>query len=140
MKTFGSPAPGVDHTPRLAAYVVVHDDRGLVAAVRTSLGYFLPGGGALADEAPEETVVREVREELAREVRMTGEAVEATQYFEVGGHHFRMGATFLGAEFSGGRTGPSEHRLVWVRPEHSDRFFHASHIWAAGCLERGGDA
>ena len=58
MKTFGSPEPGVHHTPRHAAYAVVHDDRGLVAVVHTSLGYFLPGGGALDVETPEETVVR----------------------------------------------------------------------------------
>jgi 8-oxo-dGTP pyrophosphatase MutT (NUDIX family) len=134
MKTFGSPAPGVDHTPRLAAYAVVHDDRGLVAAVRTSLGYFLPGGGALAGETPEVTVVREVCEELAREVRMTGRTVQAVQYFAVDGRHYRMEAAFLGAEFVGGRTGSSEHRLAWVRPGHSGRFFHASHVWAAACI------
>ena len=131
MRTFGSPTPGADHTPRLAAYAVVHDGRGLVAVVRTSLGYFLPGGGALDGETPGETVAREVREEFAREVRMTGVGAEAVQYFEVGGRHYRMGAAFLDAEFTGGRTGPSEHRLIWVRPGHSSRFFHASHAWAA---------
>jgi 8-oxo-dGTP pyrophosphatase MutT (NUDIX family) len=135
VKTFGSPVPGVGHAARHAAYAVVHGRRGLVAAVRTSLGYFLPGGGALDGETLEETVMREVREELAREVRMTGEVVEAVQYFAVDGHHFRMEAAFLGAEFAGGRSGCSEHRLVWVRADHARRFFHASHVWAATHIE-----
>jgi 8-oxo-dGTP pyrophosphatase MutT (NUDIX family) len=36
----------------------------------TSGKFFLPGGGSLPEETAEETVRREIREELARSVRL----------------------------------------------------------------------
>ena len=65
---FGSKEPHVQYAERRAAYVVIADGE-KVATVNPRREYFLPGGGSLSGETPEETIAREVREELARGVR-----------------------------------------------------------------------
>ena len=135
MNVFGSPEEGVSAVPRRAAYAVVAGPQGSVAVVDTSLGLFLPGGGAHPGESSEQTARRECREELARDVRFTGAAREALQYFTVDGRHFRMEAAFLEAEFVGDPQGRGEHELRWATARDADRFFHRSHAWAAGFLE-----
>src|SRR5262245_17613821 len=93
--TFGVPLEGVSYADRSAAYAVVAGANGTVAAVRsTSDKFFLPGGGCLPGEAFEETVRREVREELARSVRLVRRIGTATQYFYAADddRHYRMSA------------------------------------------------
>src|SRR3954469_13500974 len=80
--TFGARLDGVAYADRPAAYAVVAGVNGTVAAVRGTSGkFFLPGGGCLPGEAAEEAVRREVREELARSVRLVRPIGVATQYF-----------------------------------------------------------
>jgi 8-oxo-dGTP pyrophosphatase MutT (NUDIX family) len=135
MRVFGTPPDDDDAVDRPAAYVVVPGAGGSVAAVATGLGLFLPGGGAWPGESPEQTARRECLEELAREVRFTGGSRSAVQHFSVDGRHVRMEAVFLGAEFVGEAVGPGEHELRWATAREADRFFHASHAWAAGFLD-----
>jgi 8-oxo-dGTP diphosphatase len=79
---FGVPLEGVAYTERPAAYAVVAGENVTVAAVKGTSGkFFLPGGGCLPGEAAEEAVRREVREELARSVRLIRPIGAATQYF-----------------------------------------------------------
>jgi 8-oxo-dGTP pyrophosphatase MutT (NUDIX family) len=137
MPVFGQPSDGVAVVDRPAVYVVVPGARGSVATVATRLGLFLPGGGAWPGESSEQTARRECLEELAREVRFTGGSRSAVQHFSVDGRHVRMEAVFLGAEFAGEAVGPGEHELRWATALEADRFFHASHAWAAGFLEGG---
>ena len=63
---FGSPELNMQY---LAAYVLIVTDDGKVAMVKGREKHFLPGGGSLPGEAPEETALREAQEELARSVR-----------------------------------------------------------------------
>jgi 8-oxo-dGTP pyrophosphatase MutT (NUDIX family) len=58
--TFGSQVAGVAYKDCPAAYAVIRDQQGRVAAVHARLGYFLPGGGIDAGETPEATVEREL--------------------------------------------------------------------------------
>jgi 8-oxo-dGTP diphosphatase len=131
---FGSAAPGVQYVERRAAYVVVAVG-GKVAAVESRQKYFLPGGGSLPNEAPEDTVAREVFEELARGVRMTRKIGEAVQYFysDADECHYEMRATFFAGEFtSDARGGACEHELRWLPLADAEQiFFHACHAWAA---------
>ena len=129
---FGRAVKGVEYAARPAAYAVVRGEGGRVAAVRTASGYFLPGGGSLAGETPEGTVRREVREELAREVRIVGCVGRARQYFRADARHYRMEAVFFVAEFAGAAAGAGEHELEWIAPaEFAGAFFHECHAWAA---------
>jgi len=64
---------------RPAAYVVIEDERGRVAVVRgvgkRRKSYcWLPGGNCEAGEPLEDTIVRELAEELGRQVRMVHRA------------------------------------------------------------------
>ena len=132
---FGSAEPVVQYVERRAAYVVVARDDKVAAVVGARGKYFLPGGGSLPGETPEETVTREVSEELARGVRLTHKVGEAVQYFYSGAdeRQYRMRATFFAGEFTDEvRGGACEHELSWLSAEEAERaFFHACHAWAA---------
>src|ERR1051325_11397956 len=95
---FGAPLDGVSYAERPAAYAVVAGEKGTVAAVKgASSKCFLPGGGSLPGEAAEETVRREVREELACSLRLIRPIGAATQYFYAADddRHYKMSAVFF---------------------------------------------
>jgi len=74
---FGSANPAIECKLRRAAYAVITDSKGRVAVVRAGGKYFLPGGGSLHGETPEQTLRREAMEELARSVRIVRKIGEA---------------------------------------------------------------
>jgi 8-oxo-dGTP pyrophosphatase MutT (NUDIX family) len=132
---FGVRRKGVAYTERPAAYAVIRGENGTVAAVRGASGVmFLPGGGSVPGETPEEMLVREVREELARSVRLVDKIGEATQFFYAAddGCHYQMLGVFFLAEFPDEPSGQREHELFWLPLEEAaGAFFHESHAWAA---------
>src|SRR5262249_50698493 len=80
--TFGIPDRGIIYTERRAAYAVILGKNRTVATIHGAYDRFwLPGGGSLVDESSEETITREIREELARTVRPGKRFAEAIQYF-----------------------------------------------------------
>jgi 8-oxo-dGTP diphosphatase len=131
---FGSREPNIQYTERRAAYVVIVDSDGNIAMVKGPQKYFLPGGGSLPDEAPEDTVAREVSEELARSVRLIRNLGEATQYFYSTDdeRHYKMVANFFAGEFTDEATADAvEHELSWLaETEVEQACFHACHAWA----------
>jgi 8-oxo-dGTP pyrophosphatase MutT (NUDIX family) len=132
--TFGPRLEGVSYADRPAAYVVVAGANETVAVVKGTSGkFFLPGGGSLPGETAEETVRREVREELARSVRLVRTIGAATQYFYAAGddRYYKMVAVFFLAEFTDDSTGTGEHDLLWLPTAEAEKaFFHQSHAWA----------
>jgi len=132
--TFGTRLEGVPYADRPAAYAVVAGEGGTVAAVKgRSDKLFLPGGGALPGETVEETLRREVREELARSVRLVRTIGAATQYFYAADddRYYKMAAVFFLAEFPDEPTGQGEHDLFWLPLAEADKaLFHQSHGWA----------
>jgi 8-oxo-dGTP pyrophosphatase MutT (NUDIX family) len=131
-RVFGAPDPCVACTPRHAAYAVIKDAEGRIAAViGARRARFLPGGGAMRGETPEQTVVREVREELARGARVVREIGAAIQYFRADGRQYRMEATFFAAELTSAAAGAGEHELCWLAAEEIEgAFYHECHAWA----------
>lgn len=130
---FGAMNSALAYTPRRAAYVVITDAEGRVAAVKGKRHYFLPGSGAWPDETPEQTVRREVREELAREVSHLRFIGQAVQYFIAEGTPYRMEAVFFAAELARETNGEGEHQLEWLEAAHAaTSFFHQCHVWAIG--------
>lgn len=131
--TFGFPVTGVTYEKRLAAYAVIRNRTGTIAAVRAPAGYWLPGGGALPGETPEATVVREVREELGRALRLINKIGEAVQYFCAvsDGKYYAMRAVFFRAALAEVPLGPGEYEVCWLDTSHPvPVFFHACHDWA----------
>jgi 8-oxo-dGTP pyrophosphatase MutT (NUDIX family) len=97
-------------------------------------GCWLPGGGTEPGETPEDTVRREVREELGRHLRIESRIGEARQYFFAAGrgHWYDMTAVFFRAELEGDPAAQGQLRMCWLDPEEDgERFFHACHAWAA---------
>lgn len=131
---FGSVPAGVFSRPRRAAYAVIHDRDGRVAAVEHQGRHFLPGGGSLARESPEETVMREVREELGRAVVILGSIGSAVQHFFASDDKcwYSMDAVFFGAALQESPIGAGENEITWLRLDQAEAsFFHACHTWAA---------
>jgi 8-oxo-dGTP diphosphatase len=136
---FGLPEPAVTYTKRRAAYVVIkHNEQ--VALVKGQDKYFLPGGGSLPGEGPEETIAREVVEELARSVRLRYKIGEAVQYFysAADDQHYKMQATFFFGEFTTQPSGGTcEHELLWLPITEIEQVcFHACHAWAVQQVSR----
>ena len=135
---FGLLNPALDYTHRPAAYVVITDAQGRIAAVKGKRHYFLPGGGSLPDETPEQTVRREVSEELAMEVCDLRQIGQAIQYFVADDTHYQMEAVFFAAAFAGAATGEGEHQLDWLNVEQvAAGFFHQCHVWACAQFTQG---
>lgn len=134
---FGTAPPGSLVRPRRAAYAVIADDRGRIAAVKgrskTDRCLWLPGGGGEARETVAETICREVAEELGHSVDLIEVLGEAEEVFhaESDGCWFRMEATFVSANLGHNFGALSEHEVLWLEPDDiSGRFFHLSHAWA----------
>lgn len=136
LRVFGTAPSGVACRDRPAAYVVVFQSNGNVAAVGANVRgreeLWLPGGGMHAGESPAETVLREVREELARGIVLRRNLGTAIQYFHSGTEGwYKMTAHFFSGEFSGPVAGQGEHELQWVDlAAHAADFFHECHVWA----------
>lgn len=132
--TFGVREAGRAYRGRRAAYAVVFGGSDAVAAVRGASGRFwLPGGGSSRGESAEDTLLREVREELARGVRLIHRLGEATQYFHAKDDdtHYRMEAVFFWVELTDELQRPAEHDLVWLPFDQlGAAFFHECHGWA----------
>lgn len=76
---FGEKIPGQEYCVRPGAYAVLFDSDRRIAVIETKKGYYLPGGGSEADETPEQTLIREIREECGFTIligEILGEAVE----------------------------------------------------------------
>lgn len=133
---FGEILTGVDYQNRLAAYAVILNDQGEVAAVSGRNGFFLPGGGVLAGETFEAALRREVREELAYTIKIIRRLGEAVQYFSAENQHYRMTASFYQAVLSAREKIAAEYELEWLERERiSGRFFHLCHEWAIAQIQ-----
>ena len=125
--------PNLKYKDRRAAYAVIITGGNRVAAVKGREKYWLPGGGSLKDETAEETIIREVREELGMGVQLIKEIGQAIQFFYAANEDccYKMDATFFLAEFTNEPLEIGENELHWLLIEEASRsFFHESHTWA----------
>src|SRR5580765_3110699 len=74
---FGEPVAGQPCVLRPSAFVVVSNNAGAIAVVRTAEGVFLPGGGVEPGESAEAAARRETGEECAFDVTIDAEVGRA---------------------------------------------------------------
>jgi 8-oxo-dGTP diphosphatase len=138
---FGSREEGRVYVVRPSAYALVRNPAGEVAVVETPVGCFLPGGGADADETPEETIRREGKEECGFVLAprgLIGLAVENCYSIQER-KYFEKRCVFYEAEITERHhaTEP-DHHLHWVGAERAiEMLFHESHRWVvrSRCVE-----
>ena len=120
---------------RPSAYAIVPGDEGRLALVRTTKGWFLPGGGIEPGESPADAVVREVREECGLGLEPGKELGRASEIVrsETEDTWFEKRCTFVLAAVGALGLDCSEdhHALTWLVPEAAvGLFVHESHRWA----------
>ena len=132
---FGERQQGQKYVPRPGAYALIFDAHGRIAIIETPRGGFLPGGGSEGSETPEETLVREVREECGFEISVGVRVGEAVEYVHTAGNAegIRKECVFFHATVAAGVGGATEadHVLVWLEPKEAQlRLGHESQRWA----------
>lgn len=66
----GKKQEDIDYIVRPGSYAIISNEEGEIALVRTSTGYFLPGGGVESDETHHECLSRECIEEIGHKVEI----------------------------------------------------------------------
>ena len=118
---FGTKQDGVDYIDRPGVYAVIENNDRQIAVIKTSNGYFLPGGGIDIGESDIEALRREVVEETGYQISILREIGAAVEYIDVEGEekHYQIRSRFYRVQLrSKVRNGvEKDHRLDWLLPE-----------------------
>lgn len=133
-RTFGEAIAGVTYVSRPGGYAIVRNAAGEVAAVSTSRGLFLPGGGQEGAETPEHAAVREAYEECGLRIWVGSRVGTADEFVYAAdeGTYYRKHCTFFCADVVRQEgQGEADHDLRWVSPEEAAAGLrHESQRWA----------
>ena len=132
---FGEKLQGINYTERAGAYAVILNNERKVALIKTSTGYFLPGGGMDHDENFKECLKREILEETGYSVSITGWIVKASKYHYSDTLKFYMHGIgyFYRADLGEKLSEPIEtdHILVWHDVDEAVQLLFLEHQkWA----------
>jgi L-amino acid N-acyltransferase YncA/8-oxo-dGTP pyrophosphatase MutT (NUDIX family) len=132
--SFGTRPESGSAIERPSAYVVVTNARNEIAIVQAKEGMMLPGGGIDPSESAEGAVVREVAEECALEVALTGDLGQAIQFVRSTekGATFEKRSRFVSARVQSPIRGATpEHTTSWLNIcEALETVSYDSHAWA----------
>jgi ribosomal protein S18 acetylase RimI-like enzyme/8-oxo-dGTP pyrophosphatase MutT (NUDIX family) len=132
--SFGTPPENGSAITRPSAYAVVTNARGEIAIVQAKEGTLLPGGGIDGNESPELAAVREVAEECALQITITGDLGQAIQFVTSieKGATFEKRSRFVSARVQSPIRGATpEHTTYWLTVREAlETVTYESHAWA----------
>ena len=132
--SFGAPPEKGSAIVRPSAYAVVTNARGEIGIVQAREGVLLPGGGVDTNESPELAAVREVAEECALQVTITGDLGQAIQFVTSTerGATFEKVSRFVSARLQSPIRGATpEHTTSWLNVcDALKTVTYESHAWA----------
>jgi 8-oxo-dGTP diphosphatase len=118
IRAFGEELPGVTYVERPGAYAIILNERDEIAVVKTSYGYFLPGGGLDPGEEFVDGLARELDEEIGYQLVSATYFLVAAQFHW--SEHYQKHFKKIGAFFEVEAQPPSVpqfadgHSLVWM--------------------------
>jgi ribosomal protein S18 acetylase RimI-like enzyme/8-oxo-dGTP pyrophosphatase MutT (NUDIX family) len=133
VRRFGEPAAGHTFAVRPSAFVIVSNDSGAIAVVRTEEGVFLPGGGVEPGESAEVAARRETREECAFDVVIDAEIGRAAYIVESKKESacFEKRCVFYRGTLGEPRRDAPEHDVLWLPPSDArEQITREAHRWA----------
>jgi ribosomal protein S18 acetylase RimI-like enzyme/8-oxo-dGTP pyrophosphatase MutT (NUDIX family) len=132
--SFGTAPEDGSAIVRPSAYAVVTNVRDQIAIVEAKEGVLLPGGGIDSTETADAAAVREVAEECALEVTITGDLGRAVQFVTSAekGATFEKRSRFISARERSRMTGATaEHPTRWLNVRDAlETVTYESHAWA----------
>ncbi len=134
-RQFGRKEANKEYIPRPGAYAVIMDDHERFVAVVHNGEYFLPGGGLLKNESPEDALKREITEEIGYTADIGEKIGEANEYVHSTAddtYYNRLGAFYFATitgKSSREVTRDHEFRRVTL-DEFSPGTELTSHVWA----------
>ncbi|MBN8831956.1 MAG: NUDIX domain-containing protein [Sphingomonadales bacterium] len=116
---FGERLPGIDYIDRPGAYAFIRDGARRLALMRVAPErHYLPGGGIEPGETPDESMAREIAEEMAHTAIVGRLFARATQYIaSTRGGHFAVHAHYFDVTLGAPLAREPEHELLWLPPE-----------------------
>jgi 8-oxo-dGTP diphosphatase len=132
---FGTRCEGKIYIDRPGAYAVIEDNYRQVAVIKTSNGYFLPGGGIDSGETDIEALKREIIEEIGYQVSELVEIGEAVEFInaDAEGKYYRIHSSFYKVRIDSkiGEVFEKDHQLVWLLQEDALKLLkRQSQVWA----------
>lgn len=113
---FGERLPGIDYVDRPGAYAFIRNGAGLFAVVRLAPDrHYLPGGGMEPGETPDQSMAREIAEELAHAAIVGRRFARATQFIaSTRGGHYAVRAHYFAVTLGARLDREPEHELLWL--------------------------
>ncbi|MBN2899898.1 MAG: NUDIX domain-containing protein [Clostridia bacterium] len=118
MAYINQPEEGKSYMKRIGAYGLLLDERQNLAVIKTSTGYFLPGGGLEENETLEDCLVREFREEISMEIEIDRKISVLSYFFysTTYDQHMKSEGHFYQCTYKRDLEMESEadHELLWL--------------------------
>jgi len=126
--SINQPNPGKAYTKRPGAYAIMLGNQNLLAIIKTSKGYFLPGGGIEKDESEEACIIRECLEEIGIKVQILEKICSGNYFFHSPGR--KMYIENIGhfyhckIEKVLDTASEADHELVWLSSDEAIKLLY----------------
>jgi 8-oxo-dGTP diphosphatase len=119
---------------------VIFDVHRRLAVVQVGERFFLPGGGSIPGEFPEDTLKREIREETGREIHHHQKIGEAVSYLFASGeeNYYQNHGHYYSASLGKKIVEPveSDHILTWLEIQDAEQALPPAQGWAVDKANR----